>query len=243
MIKLLIILLTISANISLIGQSLLPSEIVSRVINIKFGTSSGSGFLASYKNGNYLITAKHVLANANSGEEVVFEFYNEDVWKKTKGILLHHSNPQIDIAVIDLVDTTEMESHVNFSIDGIFYGSEGYFLGFPFGLKIENTKDFNSGFPLPLVKKALLSAVIRKNNINMIFLDGHNNPGFSGGPIVFKNPDNTSKIKWNIIGVISAYQNQKNEMETPFGVIDYYENSGIIIGYSIEHAIEIIENK
>jgi hypothetical protein len=112
-------------------------------------------------------------------------------------------------------------------------------LGFPFGL---NTKD-NSGFPYPLIKKATFSGSAIENGIHIMLLDGHNNPGFSGGPVIFIDRYTTSKNKWFISGVISAYVNQKNQMITPFGTMNYDENAGVIIVIGAKHIISIIERK
>lgn len=63
------------------------------------------------------------------------------------------------------------------------------------------------------------------------------NPGFSGGPIVFKNHNLETHYRWNVIGVVSAYRKQMNKSDNMI----YYENSGIMIGFGINHATEIIE--
>ena len=50
------------------------------------------------------------------------------------------------------------------------------FLGYPFNFATGD-KGINAGFPVPFVKKAIVSAF----EDSTIYLDGHNNPGFSGG--------------------------------------------------------------
>lgn len=63
-----------------------------------------------------------------------------------------------------------------------------YFLGFPFGKLFSDVKfeKANERYSLPFVKKATWSASAPAGDGAVIFLDGHNNHGFSGGPIVFR---------------------------------------------------------
>lgn len=223
------------------AQDYLTMEVISKVINIKVGNSTGSSFIIYEDGKSYLVTAKHVLGNIKNEQVIVFEFYKDSLWIKTAGTALLHDNPGIDIAVIDLNDPSERKNNIGLTTNGVLYGDEGYFLGFPYGLKVRNTENINAGLPFPLVKKAIISAMFNENGITTLFLDGQNNPGFSGGPIVFKNIDKSKKYKWNIIGVVSGYRTHNNEINTPFGKMNYYENSGIMIGYGIEHVFEIIK--
>jgi hypothetical protein len=41
-------------------------------------------------------------------------------------------------------------------------------------------------FSVPLIKKAIISATVHEHGATVLLLDGHNNPGFSGGPIVYR---------------------------------------------------------
>ena len=69
------------------------------------------------------------------------------------------------------------------SINGILYGQEAYFLGFPFDLEWEVADEaLNRSFPLPILKRSIVSAMLFDIPQKLILLDGINNPGFSGGP-------------------------------------------------------------
>ena len=240
--KILIIFLSVTFLIgNAFTQDYLTVGVISKVINIKVGNSTGSSFIIYEDGKSYLVTAKHVLGNVKNKQIIAFEFYKDSLWMKTAGTALLHSNTGIDIAVIDLNDPSERKNHIGLTTHGLVYGDEGYFLGFPYGLKVKNKEDINAGLPFPLVKKAIISAIFNENGIITLFLDGHNNPGFSGGPIVFRNIDEPKKHKWNIVGVVSGYKPQNNEINTPFGKMKYNENSGIMIGYGIEHVFEIIQ--
>ena len=75
-------------------------------------------------------------------------------------------------------------------------------MGYPYGLEgiIEREDDICR---LPLVKKACLSAFNEESDIGMLVLDGHNNLGFSGAPVVYQTAGNSSS--YNFAGVISGY--------------------------------------
>lgn len=78
--------------------------------------------------------------------------------------------------------------------------------------------------------------------MTQIFLDGHNNPGFSGGPVVITNHEN-GKTRMQIIGIVSAYLNEEKIIKTPLGDFKNSENSGIVLSYAFDHVFEIIKRK
>src|SRR5262249_6713368 len=118
--------------------------------------------------------------------------------------------------------------------DGAVYGQEVFFLGFPYGI----TGPFTlgpEGYPIPLVKRATLSLF----HGDVWLLDGHNNPGFSGGPVVFKKPG-TEEFK--VAGVISSFRFAEEPVlaggqPTP---LVYRYNTGIIKCPRIDHAVALI---
>lgn len=77
----------------------------------------------------------------------------------------------------------------------------------------------------------------------VILVDGHNNVGFSGGPVVVQDPANGEQYA---IGVISGYFNDpkiisvtdKNRAEIGTGI--FPENSGIIVVWPIRFVKETI---
>ena len=71
------------------------------------------------------------------------------------------------------------------------------------------------------------------------FLDGHNNPGFSGGPVVFKEPN---KNEFKVALVISGYRYTHEpifigDQQVPLA---YHYNTGIIVSYGVKHAVDVI---
>ena len=75
----------------------------------------------------------------------------------------------------------------------------------------------------------------------MFYLDGHNNPGFSGGPVVYKM---INQSNFRICGVISGYRCQQQPGFISGSPLNIYfnENTGLIISFAIEPAVEIIRN-
>ena len=103
----------------------------------------------------------------------------------------------------------------------------------------------------------------------MFFLDGHNNPGFSGGPIVYRDLNQTGSPVFHVAAVISGYQpefepvrrprelepgevvapkDQQYVVTTPDGkkflmaeAGTYVRlNTGIVKGFDIKYAVELI---
>ena len=82
---------------------------------------------------------------------------------------------------------------------GVILSQEVYFLGFPYSMITYWNE--SKVAPLPFVKKAIVSQIELSEHSSILYLDGHNNPGFSGGPVVCKLPKHTD---WMVVGVIYA---------------------------------------
>ena len=98
---------------------------------------------------------------------------------------------------------------------GVTIGQEGYFFGYPYGLHTEV-----NGTYVAFVKRMSVSAIARPHPeaSPVFFLDGFNNPGFSGGPVAVYNYKTQT---WEIVGVISGFRPENarkkvgNRMYTP----------------------------
>ncbi len=106
----------------------------------------------------------------------------------------------------------------------------------------------NRKYPLPLVKMGIVSSMQYEPQLgcSSIILDGHNNPGFSGGPVVFipdgHSPGNASQF--SVAGVVASYPTynepvfDNNQKETNLFI---QNNPGLVIVYDIQHAVKLIE--
>jgi hypothetical protein len=65
------------------------------------------------------------------------------------------------------------------------------FLGFPYGSFYTRGEPINRGFLLALVKRAIGSSMPfnGRDEVMVCYLDGINNPGFSGGSAVWTKPN------------------------------------------------------
>ncbi len=116
-----------------------------------------------------------------------------------------------------------------------FLSQQIFFLGFPYGLHMEAAQA-NNGYPIPFVKTGIISSFSPvSDGSQIIYCDGYNNPGFSGGPIVTIGQNH----EVGIIGVVSAYRH--NEDPVLLNGVDtglrYRANTGLVISYSIKEAV------
>lgn len=237
--QILIFISTLIISNTSFSQDFVTEFEFSRTFNIRKDSSMGTSFLISNNQKNYWVTAKHVLGKIKNNQKIAFYILQDTSWLLATGTVFIHTNPQIDIAVISPDDTSTINA-IKLDQTTIVLGDEGFFLGFPFGLKTNDKGKMNKGFPFPLIKKCVFSGGYNENGIQMFFLDGNNNPGFSGGPVFFKNRENPNDKRLYLAAIVSAYVNQKNQMITPIGTFDYNENSGIILAYSVSNLKEIL---
>lgn len=218
--------------------SIVDQSLMLNVFFLRFGNFNGTTFTLTAKDRQYLITAKHIFKVVETGSVVEFDLFNKD-WKNVKGVLTHHPNPKIDVSIVDIgrkIITDATDNDFIPTSQDLVIGQDLAMLGFPYGLFTAPGE--RTSYPTPFVKKAVFSAIdISEDFGGILYLDGHNNPGFSGGPVAFFD---YSKKKAYIVGVISGYIPQNGLIETPFGDWNYKENSGIVMAYCIEHALQII---
>jgi len=214
----------------LVNQPLIESTFF-----IKIGPQTGSAFTLTDNKNQYLVTAKHIIKGYTGGKSIKIELFHDKKWKSIDAKVYLHDNITIDIVVFKLPSFIAPICDIK-SDAKILMGQDVYFLGFPYGLHSES--DLNRSFPFPFIKKATFSCVHSNPKTGTIFfLDGHNNKGFSGGPVGFF--DQTMEVTY-IIAVISGYIPQEGEIDSPIGKLSYNENSGIILAYDVKHAYEII---
>jgi hypothetical protein len=130
------------------AQNMVTNEVLQKVFCIKYGNEIATCFLVSINKHDYLITAKHLFPNIASKTTLVVEILNNQGWNKLSCKLLFHKNPNIDIAVLDLMTNAQPDNQFDLNEVGYSISEECFFLGYPFGLKMDDTKgDLNSGFP------------------------------------------------------------------------------------------------
>jgi S1-C subfamily serine protease len=224
---------------ALFAQDGVPDEMLRRTLFIKVGNEGGTAFALDYKGKIYLVTAKHVVAGLSpTGATIQVWQSNRWVDYKTVKILFPPSN-DADIAVLETTETVAkpFEITVPQGKEGVTFGQQVWFLGYPHGL---GTRDA-SGLSFCFIKRGTMSAIDSTDpNAVILYIDGFNNPGFSGGPIVYF--DHITQA-YRILGVVKGYKNENArvivngvEQDTQLLV-----NSGILVGYSIQHALQAID--
>jgi len=219
---------------------MITTNVYQRTFRIKYQNSVGTCFTIDIDNKQYIVTAKHVVQGISDHDKVEI-FYNGN-WHEVNTEISGHCPGEIDITVFALDFQLSPPYPLPADSTGIINAQDVYFLGFPFGLGAE-VGGFNRNFPLPFVKRATLSCIVPEKTRGTIFyLDGNNNPGFSGGPVVFAK--HLKLNDWNVAAVISGYRFDPQPVyiqDQPTQLMARH-NTGIIISYEIRHAVDVIRS-
>jgi hypothetical protein len=244
-----------------------PNNVLTRVLLIQVGADAGSGFTVDVDGRQYIITAKHVVSTVKDNDSI--RVHRLDGWKAVHVKVLRCDDP-VDIAVLIPDKQVTLNYPLEPSAAGMQLGQDTYFLGYPFGELFSdvNYEKVGNHISIPFIKKAIWSASLQTSNGSIIFLDGHNNPGFSGGPIVFRDFGQSGYVM-KVAGVISGYRPDFESVLEPikvkpgedlhdvepwrivtikgekFRLADTEQlvdtNSGIVKGFAIDSAVELIK--
>lgn len=228
------------------GEKVITFNVISRVFQISGPATSGTAFAIDHHDKQYLITARHVIEGVYFPSTI--EIYHEQQWKNIDANLVGSGSGDLDIAVLSCSVGLAPPFSLVASADGISHGQPLYFLGFPFGWRWETQVLSDHNFPTPFIKAGILSGA--SNDFSFLFVDGHGNKGFSGGPVVFQ-PDVRSN-EFRVAGVVARLPTTPfnpvvnedgiiiaNENKVPLGYVQ--ENPGFVVAVSIHHAIALIE--
>lgn len=222
---------------SAMAQVVVSSNALQRTFQLKYGNQTGTCFTLDVDGRQYLITARHVVNGIKSGGQI--EILRASQWQSLPVKAFFASPDSVDIAI--LVPPVQISPSLPLPADpvNLFVSQDVYFLGFPYGLSMD-AKNLNAGFPLPFVKKGTVAAfVAAEGGAQIIVVDGLNNPGFSGGPVVYQEV-NTRELR--VAGVVSSYRFQEDRVfeggkETTMSVRN---NTGLLIAYGIQKALDVI---
>jgi len=218
---------------------MITSNVVHRVLRIRHGTSSATAFALDVDGRQYIVTARHAVETlADPGNVDIFA---KGEWQPNSVRLVGHAPGDRDISVLTLdrqIVPTQLSMEP--TSKGVIYGQDVFFLGFPYGL-LGKFMLAEHGHPLPLVKRATVSLF---ETSEVFLLDGHNNPGFSGGPVVFTVPGtNEYKVFAVISGFKSVDQNVLAGGQPAYAggqqALVVPSNTGIIVAWAIDFAVEL----
>lgn len=229
-----------------LGQDAVRTNIITRVFRIEYGAKSGSSFTIDVDDRQYLITAKHLVPGIQEGDSIRL-LRRKDTWVTLEVKLIFCDSPDVDIVALALPEQISPSFPVVPTMDGIFLGQDVFFLGFPYGLAT-----YQDGWsPIPFVKKGILSMIDRSSDDRVILhIDGLGNPGFSGGPVVFRK---ANKEETRIAGVVIGFEGVYEKVLRPRSenerlTLDNMDetglfvrmNSGIMTAHKIDHIVEAI---
>ena len=214
-------------------------DIVASTFKIRVGNSEGTSFLLEQDSRRYLITAKHI--GINIVDHVDLEW--ENGWLTVPVQVVGHTDddttvlrlePEVDPARALLPEWTPPSI-----LTGLKLAEDVRFYGFPLGM---STSRGPSTVPVPLVKNGIISGFYGTEGLgedSSFWIDGHNNPGFSGGPVV-----SMRNGEFAISGVISGFYHSEGHVlsidgqKSVIGTIRL--NTGIIKAENIHGAMQII---
>lgn len=217
---------------------MVPADILQKVLFIRYKKNNeyvyGTSFTIDVVDKQYLISVKHIFEDVNSNSIIDLELYQNKTWKKLidlKPIIC--SNLKLDLIAFKLNNDITPKYNNVLNMAGLKISQDIYFLGFPLATSVDASK-LNNGYPFAYVKKGIISAIDCEdlNNI-IIYLDGYNCDGFSGGPVVYYN-DITKEL--HVVGIITGYIYNPNNIEE-------IENIGIFTATPIKYILEVINKK
>jgi hypothetical protein len=221
--------------------------VIYRVLRLRTPAGTGSAFTIEVDGRQYLVTARHNLGNFGAAGEI--ELWLNGRWSRAGVRAIYPVKESVDVAALDLGRTLTVTYPLEPTSVGLTLGQQVYFLGFPFGLGTAGPEALPTGFgQIPFLKSGIVSAFdTRDPQATVLYLDGQNNPGFSGGPIVFWHAESR---RFRVAGVVGGYRNEslpvlkRRDLAKPdaraYNDLYTRANSGIVVGYDIRHAVQAI---
>jgi S1-C subfamily serine protease len=222
-------------------QDAVPGEILTRTYFIKVGNNAGTGFTIDHQGKLYLVTARHVIAGVPNTDAII-QVRRGDHWEDYHTAkTIYPSSTDVDIAIFETSEKAVQPFNIAPLADtgGVTLGQLLWFIGYPFGMA-GNIAMNGQAIAFPFMKRGTMSVIDASNPDAVVYyIDGFNNAGFSGGPIIFWE---FSSHTYKILGVVKGYRPESAKMLINGQEVDtqILVNSGILVGYSIRHAIDAI---
>lgn len=210
-------------------------NIIERVFLFRNQNHLATGFTYDVDHRRFIVTAKHAIQSM--GASGFISILKNGKWQDLSVDLVGHAAGRVDISVLTCKDKITADHPIQ-EASRYFYGEDVYFLGYPYG----DSADYGRvglDLPVPFIKKAIISQVQSTTLETVILLDGHNNPGFSGGPVV--RMDRQHNVP-QVISVVSGYRIEPENVYDKGGQQShsYNANTGIILTYAFRHARDIM---
>jgi len=230
---------------------MIPYPVIERVFRISFGNSQGSCFAIEYDDRQYLITAAHCVKGIRDTDEI--QIWRAKEWTPLKVGVVGIDYGK-DIAVLAASEQMCFAYGVQLGLRGLCLGQDVFFVGFPFGLSVPSLVPagaVDNKYPIPIVKKATVAALPMNATPADVVLDGINNRGFSGGPVIFQMRGDTTiengivLRRYRVAGIVSGYimTDEPVQMEGKSLKPTVAENTGLIKVVNISRAMRMIVEK
>jgi hypothetical protein len=240
-----LVAMILAAQVS--AQDAVPVEILQRTLLIHVGDDEhgyGTAFAVDHDGKIYLVTARHMVASLPlpPDKKALIHVWHDNKWVDLKPVkILFPTSVEVDIAVLETEQKVSKAYEIQPSsgTEAATFGQQIWFLGYP------TTLGGPALFKLPFafIKRGILSGIDHSPDATLYYMDGFNNPGFSGGPILYWD---FSSHAYRILGVVCAYKpevaNGKSVVNGQVMDTQVLVNAGIFIGYSIRHAMQAIES-
>jgi hypothetical protein len=227
---------------------------MSRTLRVQSKHGTGTIFNIDVDGREYWVTATHILTGAKgkpygriAEKTIELKILNPGgtglEWLAVQFTVLQ---PPDDVDVValapaSLILSTATNASPLPTSDGLMFGGPCEFLGYALdGGWRARTNDGRLWYPF--IKHCTVSGY--DADLKMWILDGINNPGFSGGPVILGTGD---ALKF--VAVISGYYLEPTEVirggavklapNTPKDTVNV--NSGFIIAYDISHVVDVIK--
>jgi Trypsin-like peptidase domain len=177
-------------------------------LRVETTTGAASSFVMTYKGSQWLVTARHVVYEVKTQTEKPFDVLDQHGVKHPNSELkmLDMTNPFADVTVFRLwIEKVNSGPPLEqYGADEVHATQPVYLLGFPdlghrefYGLAYSSPTT-------PFIKHAIVSGEAKHGGmgIKVWLLDGVAHHGFSGGPVIIREPESEG---YRVLGVTSGY--------------------------------------
>jgi hypothetical protein len=187
------------------GHCQITENVFTRVLLIQVGGVLGSAFTIDVDGRQYIVTAKHVVGKLPNEAASTIQLRRKNNWAPLSVTVFKCDDP-VDIAVLVPPAQVTVNLPLEPTSKGLMAGQDAYFVGFPYALKFAKSYSSLPGV-FGFVKKATVAQFdsMPERKMQRILLDGYNNPGFSGSPLVFYDW-NQSGLPLKVAGVIVSFE-------------------------------------
>lgn len=211
---------------------MITGNVIGRTFRLRSAAGGGTCFAIDVDDLQYLVTALHVVPANGHGEDIVIDIHHEGSWRQLRTRVAWLS---ASLDTIILAPEVNLAGGAKMVVDTkIGLGQSVYLCGFT-PLALFDDKGVNSGFPMALVRHGTVAGAGLANQPGTLVIDGHNLPGFSGGPVVFQ-PEPHSDFR--VAAVIHGYKQETftaqpndNDDENAEANLTVAGNSGLTIAH------------